>query len=74
MIDSASGKVMFEKEADQPLPIASITKVMTLDLIFDAVENGSLSLDEKIKISSNAAGMGGLRLLLMPDTNIRLLN
>ena len=59
LIDSVSGKVMFEKEADQPLPIASVTKVMTLDLIFDAVESGALSLDEKIKISTNAAGMGG---------------
>lgn len=59
LIDSVSGKVMFEKDADQQLPIASVTKVMTLDLIFDAVESGVLSLDEKVKISSNAAGMGG---------------
>lgn len=59
LIDAASGKVMFEKDADRPLPIASVTKVMTLDLIFDAVESGALSLDEKIKISPNAAGMGG---------------
>ena len=59
LIDAQSGKILFEKNSDQPLPIASITKVMTLNLIFDAIENGNLSLDEKITVSENASGMGG---------------
>ncbi len=59
LIDASSGKILYEKNADQQLAIASITKVMTLNLIFDAVENGKLDLNEKIMISQNASGMGG---------------
>ncbi len=59
LIDASSGRTFFEKDADKTLPIASITKVMTLNLIFDAVENGNLQLDEKITVSEAAAGMGG---------------
>ncbi len=59
LIDSESGKVLFSKNSEQPLPIASVTKVMTLNLIFDAVENGSVSLDETVTISETASGMGG---------------
>lgn len=59
LMDADSGKILYSKNADQPLPIASVTKVMTLNLIFDAVENGTLSLDEKVLISENASGMGG---------------
>ncbi len=59
LVDSQSDTVMFEKDADQKMPIASITKVMTLNLVFEAVENGALSLEEKITVSESAAGMGG---------------
>ncbi len=59
LVDASSGKLMYEKNASQKLPIASVTKVMTLDLIFDAVEDGTLSLDEDITVSAEAAGMGG---------------
>ncbi|MBR2861544.1 MAG: D-alanyl-D-alanine carboxypeptidase [Clostridia bacterium] len=59
LVDASSGKVLFQKDADKPLPIASITKVMTLNLIFDAVESGKLTLNEKITVSETAAGMGG---------------
>ncbi len=59
LIDASSGKILYEKNADQQLAVASITKVMTLNLIFDAVENGTLDLNEQIMISQNASGMGG---------------
>ncbi len=59
LIDAASGKVLYESNGNEHLPIASVTKIMTLNLIFDAVENGTLSLDEKINVSQTAAGMGG---------------
>ncbi len=59
LVDSKSGRVMFEKNADQPLPIASVTKVMTLLLIFEELDSGNVSLDEKITISETASGMGG---------------
>ena len=59
LIDAQNGKILFSKNSEQPLPIASVTKVMTLNLIFDAVENGNLSLDEKVTVSETASGMGG---------------
>ncbi len=59
LIDAESGKVMYEKNASEKLPIASVTKVMTLDLVFDSIEDGTLSLDEDITVSETAAGMGG---------------
>lgn len=59
LVDTKSGRVMFEKNADQPLPIASVTKVMTLLLIFEELDSGNVSLDEKITISETASGMGG---------------
>lgn len=64
LIDADSGRVLFEKNAREKLPIASITKVMTLNLIFEAVENGNLSLDENITVSQNAAGMGGSQVFI----------
>ena len=59
LIDAESGRILFEKNSEQSLPIASVTKVMTLNLIFDAIENGNLNLDEKITVSETASGMGG---------------
>ncbi len=53
------GRVLYEKNADNKMPIASVTKVMTLNLVFDAIENGSLTLDEKITVSQYASSMGG---------------
>ncbi len=64
LTDADSGRVLFEKNANERLPIASITKVMTLNLIFEAVENGNLSLDEEISVSQNASGMGGSQVFI----------
>ena len=54
-----SGRVLYEKNADDKMPIASVTKVMTLNLVFDAIESGNLTLEEKTTISQYAASMGG---------------
>ncbi len=59
LVDSNSGEMLYGKDENKQLPIASVTKVMTLNLIFDAVESGNLDLDERITVSPNAAGMGG---------------
>ena len=59
LIDADSGTVMYEKNADTPLPIASVTKVMTLVLTFEAIKNNAFSLDDSVMISENAASMGG---------------
>ena len=59
-----SGEVLFEKNAHQPLPPASVTKVMTLLLIMEALDEGSISLDDVVTGSAHAASMGGSQIWL----------
>ena len=54
-----TGTILYEKNIDQPLPIASVTKIMSLCLIFDEVEQGTLKLDDKVTVSEYAANIGG---------------
>ena len=64
LMDADSGRILFEADADKPVPIASVTKVMTLNLIFDALENGTLTLEETVRVSAEASGMGGSQVYL----------
>ncbi len=64
LIDADTGKVLYEKNADTQLPVASVTKIMTLLLTFEALDQGKISLDEEIIVSKQAAGMGGSQALL----------
>ena len=64
LVDAATGTVLFEKNADEALPVASITKVMTLLLIFAALDAGRFSLNDTVTVSQYAAGMGGSQVLL----------
>ncbi len=64
LCDEASGVCAYSENETERLPIASICKVMTLILSFEAVENGSLRYDETISVSKNAAGMGGSQVFL----------
>ncbi|MBE6550689.1 MAG: D-alanyl-D-alanine carboxypeptidase [Ruminococcaceae bacterium] len=59
LMEPTTGTVLFEKNADEPLPIASVTKVMTMLLIMEAVDSGQLSYSDIITVSENAASMGG---------------
>jgi serine-type D-Ala-D-Ala carboxypeptidase (penicillin-binding protein 5/6) len=64
LIDSDTGTVLYEKNADTKLPVASVTKVMTLLLTFEALEQQKFGLDDTITVSQHAAGMGGSQALL----------
>ncbi len=64
LMEKETGEVIFEKNADERLRPASVTKVMTILLIVEAVESGALSLDTTITCSANAAGMGGSQVYL----------
>ena len=66
LMEPVSGKVLFEKNADEKRPCASITKVMTLLLTMEALEQGKLSLDETLTASEHAASMGGSDIWLKP--------
>ncbi len=66
LMEASTGTVIFEKDADTARPPASVTKVMTMLLIFDAVENGSISLEDEVTVSEHAASMGGSQVFLEP--------
>ncbi len=72
LIEQTTGQVLYEKNPDERLPLASVTKVMTLLLVMEALENGSISLTENVPISENAASMGGSQVYLEPGENISL--
>jgi D-alanyl-D-alanine carboxypeptidase (penicillin-binding protein 5/6) len=59
LMDADSGKVLFEKNADEPHPPASIAKVMTMLLVAEAVEGGEISLDDTVVVSARASKIGG---------------
>lgn len=66
LMEASTGTVIYEKDADTRLRPASITKIMTLILIFDALEEGKITLDEKVTVSEHAASMGGSQVFLEP--------
>lgn len=72
VIDARSGKVLHEQNAQTPLHPASLTKMMTLYIAFQAVQNGEISLDTKVRISKNAAAEPPSKLGLQPGQQIAL--
>ena len=59
LMEASSGKILFEKNAHEQRPCASITKVMTMLLVCEAIDNGKISLDDTVTASAHAASMGG---------------
>ena len=66
LMEVSTGKVLYEKNADEKLPPASVTKVMTMLLIFDAIESGEIKLEDNVTVSEFAASMGGSQVFLEP--------
>ena len=64
LMDAATGTVLYEQNADEALPPASVTKIMTLLIVMEAIESGALKLDDMICVSKNAASMGGSQIFL----------
>ena len=64
LMEARSGEVIYEKDMHAPLPMASITKIMTLVLALEAIEAGKASLDDLITTSEHAADMGGSQIWL----------
>lgn len=59
LMDYTTGKVLYEKNSHEQRPCASITKVMTLVLVFEQIEAGNLTMDEELTASAHASSMGG---------------
>ena len=64
LIEANTGTVLYEKDADMPLPPASVTKIMTMLLVMEAIDSGKISLDDLVSVSENAANMGGSQVYL----------
>lgn len=59
-----SGQIIFEKNADERRAVASVTKIMSILLTVEAIEEGRIALTDRVVISATAAGMGGSQVLL----------
>ncbi len=66
LIEAETGRVLYEKNADEALPPASVTKVMTMLLVMEAIDSGVLKYDDTVSVSENAASMGGSQVFLEP--------
>ena len=64
LMEASTGQVIFEKNADEPKSPASITKIMTLILIFDALESGKINMKDQVITSAYAKSMGGSQVFL----------
>lgn len=64
LMEESTGNILYESNPDERLPIASVTKVMTMLLIMEAVDSGKISLDEMVTVSENAMSYGGSTMFL----------
>nr|WP_206663832.1 D-alanyl-D-alanine carboxypeptidase family protein [Robertmurraya kyonggiensis] len=66
LIERDTGTILYDKNSNEKLPPASMTKIMTMLLIMEAIDTGKLKMDEKIRTSEYAASMGGSQIFLEP--------
>lgn len=64
LIEASTGEIIFEKDSDKQMKPASMTKMMSMLLIMEAIDNGVVKWDEKVTVSENASKMGGSQILL----------
>ena len=64
LMDAGTGTVILEKNADEKRPVASVTKLMTILLVLEALDDGKITLEQEVTVSKAAAGMGGSQALL----------
>ena len=72
LMEPETGRVLYEKAPDERMPIASITKLMTLLLTFEAIRGGKLTLDTPVPVSEHAYHMGGSQIWLEPGEQFTL--
>lgn len=66
LMEEETGSIIYEQNSHEKLPPASVTKVMTLLLIYEAVSDGKIKWDDMVTVSEHAAGMGGSQVFLEP--------
>ena len=67
LMEISTGEILFEKDMKKEVAVASMTKMMSQVLILEAIENGKLKWEDKVQVSSNAAGFGGSQIWLQPN-------
>jgi len=72
LLEEETGQVLFSKNADRKLPPASVTKIMTLLIAMEKLEEGSISLDDQVTVSRYAESMGGSQIFLAANTQVKL--
>lgn len=72
LIDMENGSIMYEQNADAPIAPASITKILSLYLVFEAIKEGQVQLTDKVEVSSRAANTGGSRMGLRAGIRVPL--
>ena len=72
LVDLTTGAVLLEKDAHTKMPPASMSKLMTAYLLFERLKNGSISIDDSLPISSNAARKGGSKMFLRDGERVRV--
>ena len=72
LIDATNGEVLVEQNADQPLPPASLTKMMTAYIAEREIAEGRISFDDKVPVSIKAWKTGGSRMFIREGTEVRL--
>lgn len=67
LMEASTGTILSESNSDEPIPPASVTKIMTLLLIYDAVNSGKIKWEDMVSVSEHAASMGGSQIFLEPN-------
>ena len=68
LIEKNSGKILYDNNSSEQLPIASVTKLMTILLTLEKIDADEISLTDKVTVSENASGMGGSQIFI--DTGL----
>ncbi|MFQ5773142.1 MAG: D-alanyl-D-alanine carboxypeptidase family protein [Kiloniellaceae bacterium] len=72
VLDADTGTVLLEKEADKPMPPASMSKIMTMYLVFERLKDGRLSLDDELPVSEKAWRKGGSKMFVEVGSRVRV--
>jgi D-alanyl-D-alanine carboxypeptidase (penicillin-binding protein 5/6) len=72
LIEPNTGQVLFEKNADEKREIASVTKIMAILLVMEALDRGEITLQDQVRVSEYASSMGGSQVFLWPDETLPL--
>lgn len=74
LIEASTGKILFEKEKDKKMVPASMTKIMTMLLAMEAIENGKINLEDEVLISKRAQSMGGTQIYVEAGSNVKVID